>query len=125
MKQFIITVMAILTVSIAFHQTPVTTDARKLTKKNGHEHFNVGSTNYMDPTFPQHTINVFKEDFIEATRLKNRFTNDFAPTDPGNSPGIGHPKRVVNVQGFKSDIKEARRLEKTDDQDHFKTGFNE
>ncbi|CAH8361972.1 unnamed protein product, partial [Eruca vesicaria subsp. sativa] len=36
-------------------------------------------------------------------------TNDFAPTDPGNSPGIGHPPRLSD------DFKVVKVLKKNDE----------
>ncbi|KAL9308454.1 Precursor of CEP10 [Arabidopsis thaliana] len=86
MKLFIIIVVTSLTISRVFDKTLVTTEARNLRKMDRHEHFNVN------------------EDFVEAKMLKkidnknnlnNRFTNDFAPTNPRHNPGIGHP-RVIN-----------------------------
>ncbi|KAL9858793.1 putative encoded peptide [Arabidopsis thaliana] len=86
MKLFIIIVVTSLTISKVFDKTLVTTEARNLRKMDRHEHFNAN------------------EDFVEAKMLKkidnknnlnNRFTKDFAPINPGHSPGIGH-LRVVN-----------------------------
>ncbi|AEE33625.1 unnamed protein product [Arabidopsis thaliana] len=100
MKLFIITVVTILTISRVFDKTPATTEARKSKKMVGHEHFN----EYLDPTFAGHTFGVVKEDFLEVKKLKkigdennlkNRFINEFAPTNPEDSLGIGHP-RVLN-----------------------------
>jgi len=100
MKLFIITVITILTISRVFDKTLATTETRKSKKMVGHDHFN----EYLDLTFAGHTLGVLKEDFLEIKKLKkiggennlkNRFINEFAPINPGDSPDIGHP-RVVN-----------------------------
>ncbi|XP_002877754.2 uncharacterized protein LOC9312107 [Arabidopsis lyrata subsp. lyrata] len=93
MKLLSITVMTIV-ISMVFDQTPITTEARRLRNTNDQDHFKAGST------------------------------DDFAPTSPGNSPGVGHRKGKVNVEGFQDDFKptEGRKLLKTNGQDHFKTG---
>lgn len=44
--------------------------------------------------------------------MKN--SKDFAPTDPCNSPGIGHPKRDVHAPQISDDFKKLRRLKKND-----------
>ncbi|CAE6075755.1 unnamed protein product [Arabidopsis arenosa] len=93
MKLLSITVITIV-ISMVFDQAPITTEARRLRNTNDQDHFKAGST------------------------------DDFAPTSPGNSPGVGHKKGNVNVEGFQDDFKptEGRKLQKTNGQDHFKTG---
>lgn len=62
---------------------------------------------------------VYKIQFTEARQLRKTdgqdhdhhftagYTDDFGPTSPGNSPGIGHKMKETNesVEGFKDDFK--------------------
>lgn len=122
------------------------TEGRKLQKTNGEVHFKTGSTDDFAPTSPGHSPGVghkkgnpnverLKDDFkptegrrFQQTNGQNHFktgsTDDFAPTSPGNSPGIGHKKGNANVNRSKNDFEstEERRLQKANGQDHFKTG---
>ncbi|CAN8254786.1 unnamed protein product [Cochlearia groenlandica] len=50
-----------------------------------------------------------------------RSKDDFAPTYPGNSPGVGHRKGYVNGEGFK-DALEHKEERKMNGQDHFING---
>ncbi|KAG7650019.1 hypothetical protein ISN45_At01g050150, partial [Arabidopsis thaliana x Arabidopsis arenosa] len=99
MKLFIITVVTILTISRVFDKTLATTEARKSKKM-----VMTISMNIWILLLQGIHLVYLKEDFLEVKKLKkiggesnlkNRFINEFAPTNPGNSSGIGHP-RVVN-----------------------------
>ncbi|EOA25607.1 hypothetical protein CARUB_v10018955mg [Capsella rubella] len=122
------------------------TEGRKLQKTTGEDHFKTGTIDDFAPTFPGHSPGVghkkananaerVKDDFkhtegknTQQTDGQNHFktgtTDDFAPTSPGNSPGIGHKRGNVNVKESKDDFSptEERRLQKANGQDHFITG---
>ncbi|CAF2073739.1 hypothetical protein Bca4012_088886 [Brassica carinata] len=131
---------------IIFDQAPITTEARKLRKTIGQDHFKAGSTGQFVRASPGNkpgighkkdnaNVEGFQGDFkptegrkLQKTNGKDNFkpgvTDDFAPTAPGNSPGVGHKKAHANVKGFKDDFKpkEGKMFEKMNDQYHLKTG---
>ncbi|CAA7056914.1 unnamed protein product [Microthlaspi erraticum] len=79
MKLSTYTILTVLFISIVFDKVQLT-EARQLRKADGqehdHDHFTAG------------------------------YTDDFGPTSPGNSPGIGHKmKESENVDGFKDEFK--------------------
>ncbi|KAL1214361.1 Precursor of CEP9 [Cardamine amara subsp. amara] len=142
MKLFTIIVTTIV-ISMVFEQTPINTEARRLRKKDGQDHFKASSSNELKGNslgigHKKSNVNVegLQDDFkptegrrLQKTRngqdhFKTGTTDDFAPTTPGNSPGVGHRKKNENVQRLKDDFKptEERRLQKTNGQDHYKTG---
>ncbi|KFK34309.1 hypothetical protein AALP_AA5G128700 [Arabis alpina] len=94
MNLFMTITVTTIVILMVFDQSPITTEARHLRKTGGQDHFKAGST------------------------------DDFAPTSPGNSPGVGHKKGNVNVEGLQDDFKptEGLKFQKTNGQDHFKTG---
>lgn len=133
-------------ISIIFDQAPITTEARKLRKTTGQDHFKAGSTDEFVPTSPGNSpgmghkkgnadVEGLQDDFkpkegrkvhktIGQDHFKTGVTDDFAPTTPGNSPGIGHKKGHANVKdNFKST--QGRMLQKTKGQYHFKTGLTD
>ncbi|KAF8045179.1 hypothetical protein N665_5488s0001 [Sinapis alba] len=141
MKLFALIVRTII-ISIIFDQAPITTEARKLRKTTGQDHFKAASTDEFVPTSPgmEHkrgnaNVEGFQDDFkpkegrkVHKTSGQDHFktgvTDDFAPTTPGNSPGIGHKKGHANVKdNFKPT--QGRMLQKTKGQYHFKTGLTD
>ncbi|ANM63933.1 unnamed protein product [Arabidopsis thaliana] len=145
MKLLSITLTSIV-ISMVFYQTPITTEARSLRKTNDQDHFKAGFTDDFVPTSPGNSpgvghkkgnVNVegFQDDFkptegrkLLKTNVQDHFktgsTDDFAPTSPGHSPGVGHKKGNVNVESSEDDFKhkEGRKLQQTNGQNHFKTG---
>ncbi|VVB05200.1 unnamed protein product [Arabis nemorensis] len=145
MNLFMTITVTSIVIFMALDQTPITIEARHLRKADGQDHFKAGSTNDFAPTSPGNSpgmgnkkgnVNVqgFQDDFkpTEGRRLqktngqehfKTGTTDDFAPTSPGNSPGIGHKNGVANAEGFKDDFKhtEGRMPQKMNGQNHFKT----
>ncbi|XP_010412699.1 PREDICTED: uncharacterized protein LOC104699044 [Camelina sativa] len=133
--------VTILVISMVFAHTATTTEARKLRKTKDQDHFKAGSTEKFVPTSPENSLGVrhkkgntnvegFQDDFkpTEGRKLqktngeihfKTGSTDDFAPTSPGHSPGVGHKKGNANVEKFKDDFKPT---EGTNGQNHFKTG---
>ncbi|CAH8318833.1 unnamed protein product [Eruca vesicaria subsp. sativa] len=145
MKLFALIVRTII-ISIIFDQAPITTEARKLMKTIDQDRFKAGSTDEFVPTSPGNSpgmghkrgnanVEGFQDDLkptegrkVQATNGQDHFktgvTDDFAPTSPGNSPGMGHKKGQANVKdNFK--LTERRMLQKTNDHYHFKTGLTD
>ncbi|CAH8305728.1 unnamed protein product [Eruca vesicaria subsp. sativa] len=143
MKLFAIIVTTII-ISIIFDQPPITTEARKLI---GQDHVKAISMGQLAPASPGNKPGIghkkgnanfegFQGDFkpTEGRKLhkingkdtfKTGVTDDFAPTAPGNSPGVGHRRAHVNVKGFKDDFNptEGNMFEKMNGHEyHFKTG---
>lgn len=120
----IVTAIVILMV---FDQTPATTEARKMRKTDGENHYKAGSTDDFAPTLPGNSPGVghrkgnaegFQDDFKPTEGRRLQKTNDFAPTTPGNSPGIGHKKG----NGDDFERTQERGLQKKDGQKYFKNG---
>ncbi|CAG7865102.1 precursor of CEP9 [Brassica rapa] len=148
MKLFALILRTII-ISIIFDQAPITTEARKLRKTTGQDHFKARSTDEFVPSSPGNSpgmghkrgnanVERFQDDFkptegkkVHKTSGQDHFktgvTDDFAPTSPGNSPGIGHKKGHANVKGVEDNFKptEGRMLQKTNGQSHFKTGLTD
>ncbi|KAH0864682.1 hypothetical protein HID58_081893 [Brassica napus] len=139
MKLFALILRTII-ISIIFDQAPITTEARKLRKTTGQDHFKAGSTDEFVPTSPGNSPGLgHKRDNFKPTQgrmlqktngqshFKTGLTDDFAPTSPGHSPGMGHKKGSANVEGLKDNFEptEERKSPKMDGQDHFKTGTTE
>ncbi|CAA7019417.1 unnamed protein product [Microthlaspi erraticum] len=117
-------IVAAIVILMVFDQTLVT-EARKMRKTDGQNHYKAGSTDAFAPTLPGNSPGVghrngnaqgFQDDFKPTEGRRLQKTNDFAPTTPGNSPGIGHKKGTGNVGGLKDD------LESTEGQKYFKNG---
>ncbi|ESQ45473.1 hypothetical protein EUTSA_v10010927mg [Eutrema salsugineum] len=111
------------------------TEGRRLQKTNDFAPTSPGNSPGMGHKKGNTNVEGFKDDLkpTEGRRLqktngqdhfKTGFTDDFAPTTPGNSPGVGHKKGNADVKGLKDDFDstEDRQLLKMDGQDHFKTG---
>ncbi|KAJ0253676.1 Precursor of CEP9 [Hirschfeldia incana] len=148
MKLFALIVRTII-ISIIFDQASITAEARKLRKTTGQDHFKDGSTYEFVPTSPGNSpgmvhkrgnanVEGFQDDVkspegrkVHKTSGQDLFktgvTDDFAPTTPGNSPGIGHKKGHANVKEVKDTFKltQGRMQQKTKSQYHFKTGLTD
>ena len=113
MKLFTITMMTIMAISIVFVQVPSTTEARPLEITENKNHFKVTSLNNFVSTIPVgHNVDGHKEgiELFQEKILKNIYA--YAPTDPGNSPGIGHHKMDVHAPEMSNDFKVVRKLKK-------------
>ncbi|KAH0929735.1 hypothetical protein HID58_015462 [Brassica napus] len=121
MKLFTITMMTIMAISIVFVQVPSTTEARPLEITENKNHFKVTSLNNFVSTIPVgHNVDGHKEgiELFQEKILKNIYA--YAPTDPGNSPGIGHHKMDVHAPELSNNFKVVRPLEITENKNHFK-----
>ncbi|KAH0886070.1 LOW QUALITY PROTEIN: hypothetical protein HID58_062166, partial [Brassica napus] len=100
MKLFTISMMTIMVISIVFVQVPSTTQARPLEITDNQNHFKSHIQRIvMDIRKWMYMHHRHSDYFKVARKLKknDESTKDFAPTDPGNSPGIGHPKMDVHA----------------------------
>ncbi|KAF3600087.1 hypothetical protein F2Q69_00036154 [Brassica cretica] len=79
---------------IIFDQAPITTEARKLRKTIGQDHFKdnfkPGVTDDFAPTAPGNSPGVGHKKARNSPGMGHKKGDDFKPTTPGHSPGIGH-----------------------------------
>ncbi|XP_010464835.1 PREDICTED: uncharacterized protein LOC104762884 [Camelina sativa] len=89
MKLSVYIVLSILFVSTIYYNIQFT-DARQLRKTDDHDHhFTVGHTEDFAPTSPGNSPGIGHK-MKEDKENVERFKDDFKPTTPGHSPGVGH-----------------------------------
>lgn len=85
-------ILTILFISMVFYKIQLT-EARQLRKTNGqkhdHDHFAAGYTDDFGPTSPGNSPGIGHK-MKENSEHVEVFKDDFKPTTPGHSPGVGH-----------------------------------
>ena len=116
MKLFNVSLMTIMAISIVSFQVPSNTEARLLEIADNQNHFKVTYLNKFLSTVPAgHSLDGHKKGIVNVQEKILINIKDFAPTDPGNSPGIGHPKMDVHAPRHNDYFKVARGLKKNDE----------